>query len=170
MNLEWQRGLEGRLSPWVVCSAVGTGWARYWAVLIERGNREFCGMMEIFCFDCSCVFSMSCIICQNSNSLVSMLCSSLCNLYLKTTFWKGKKPNALKLCSKSQEGIRFATPCDCRRKSSWPWSEHRYPVHTKGKEQTHAFPYTCFSYSTLMNSTISLFSISSYKTPASTMQ
>lgn len=38
----------------------------------------------------------------------------------------------------------FATPWDCRRKSSWPWPEHRYPVHTKGKEQTHAFPCTSF--------------------------
>lgn len=117
-------------------------------------------MIEIFCFDCSCVFSMSCIICQNLSSLISLLSSSLYNLYLNKTFWKGKKkPNALKLCSKSQEGIRFATSWDCRRKSSWPWPEHRHPVHTKGKGQTHAFPCTYFSCSTLMNPTTSLFSV-----------
>lgn len=107
---------------------------------------------------------MSCIICQNLNSLISLLSSSLYNLYLNKTFWKGKKkPNALKLCSKAQEGMRFATPWDCRRKSSWPWPEHRDPVHTKGKEQTHVFPCTFFSYSTLMNPTTSLFSVPIFK-------
>lgn len=74
-------------------------------------------MMEIFCFDCSCVLFMPCIICQNSNSLISTLCSSLCNLYLNTTFWKGKKKSiALKLCSKSQEGMCFCNPLGLQKK------------------------------------------------------
>lgn len=88
---------------------------------------------------------MSCIICQNSNSLISMLCSNLCNLYLNKTFLQGKKEaKCPKLCSKSQEGMHFATPWDCRTKISWPWPEHIHPVHTKGKEQTHAFPCNYF--------------------------
>lgn len=75
---------------------------------------------------------------------------------------KKKEAKCPKLCSKSQEGIHFATPWDCRTKSSWPWPEHRHPVHTKGKKQTHAFPCTYFLFY-LMNPTTSLFSVPLYK-------